>query len=262
MSMRVLIVDDEEPGRVNLRYALAEHPDCQVVGECASVDAALAALAAHPVDLVLLDIQMPKDSGLVLARALAAQPSPPLVIFVTAHNAFAVEAFEVHALDYLLKPVNDARLAAALARAGSMLAQRERAAYGQALRGYVADGGGYLRQLSVRSAGSIECIALGEVHWIEACGNYVQLHMASRSVMHRSAVSRLAERLDPAMFMQVHRRALVRADQLARLDSAGDGGYRLQLRCGAQVAVSERYVGAVRALMGAKAGPQSLDGML
>lgn len=247
MSMRALIVDDEEPGRVNLRYALAEHPGWSVVDECASVDAANAALTAHEIDVVFLDIQMPRDSGLVLARALAAQSSPPLVIFVTAHNAFALEAFEVHALDYLLKPVNDERLAAALARAEAMLAQRQRAAYGQALRGYVADTGSYLQQLSVRSVGSIECIQLADVHWIEACGNYVQLHMAARSVMHRSAISRLAERLDPAIFMQVHRRAIVRADQLARLDTAGDGVHRLHLRCGAQTAVSERHVGAIRA---------------
>jgi len=251
MNMRALIVDDEEPGRVNLRYALAEHPGWTVAAECASVDAANAALAELQVDVVFLDIQMPKDTGLVLARALAALPAPPLVIFVTAHNAFALEAFEVHALDYLLKPVNDERLAAALARAASMLEQRQRAAYGQALRAYVAETGAYLQQLSVRSVGSIECIELADVHWIEACGNYVQLHMAGRSVMYRMAVSRLAERLDPAVFMQVHRRVIVRADQLARLDTAGDGVHRLQLRCGPQVAVSERHVGAIRERMGA-----------
>jgi two-component system LytT family response regulator len=249
MTARVLIVDDEEPGRVNLRYALAEHRGWTVVAECASVDAAHAVLAAQEVDLVFLDIQMPKDTGLVLARALAALPSPPLVIFVTAHNAFALEAFEVHALDYLLKPVNDERLAAALARAASMLEQRQRAVYGLALRAYVADTGNYLRQLSVRSVGSIECIQLADVLWIESCGNYVQLHLAERSVMYRMAVSRLAERLDPAVFMQVHRRAIVRADQLARLDTVGDGVFKLHLRCGAQIAVSERYLDVIRERM-------------
>lgn len=255
MTIRALIVDDEEPGRINLRYALAEHPGWTLVAECASVDAANAALAAQAVDVVLLDIQMPKDTGLVLARTLAAQPSPPLVIFVTAHNAFALEAFEVHALDYLLKPVNDERLAAALARAASMLEQRRRAEYGQALRGYLADTGNYLRQLSVRSVGSIECIDLADVHWIEACGNYVQLHMAARSVMHRTAVSRLAERLDPAEFVQVHRRAIVRGDQLAGLEVTGDGTFCARLRCGARVAVSERHVEQTRARLAERTGP-------
>lgn len=254
-SMRALIVDDEEPGRVNLRYALADHPDWEVVAECASVEAANAALATQQVDVVFLDIQMPRESGLILARALAAQPAPPLVIFVTAHIAFALEAFEVHALDYLLKPVNDERLAAALARAASMLEQRQRAAYGQALRAYVADNGNYLRQLSVRSVGSIECIRLANVHWIEACGNYVQLHMGARSVMHRTAVSRLAERLDPAEFIQVHRRAIVRDDQLAGLEVTGDGTFCARLRCGARVAVSERYVDRARARLAERAGP-------
>jgi two-component system LytT family response regulator len=255
MTIRALIVDDEEPGRVNLRYALADHPDWEVAGECASAAAAGEALALREVDVVFLDIQMPQESGLMLARTLAALAQPPLVIFVTAHNEFALEAFEVHALDYLLKPVNDERLAAALARARTMLEQRQRAAYGQALRAYVADSGSYLQQLSVRSVGSIECIRLAEVHWIEACGNYVQLHLAGRSVMHRSAVSRLAERLDPAVFMQVHRRAIVRHDQLAGLEVTGDGTFCARLRCGARVPVSERYADQARARIDGRGAP-------
>ena len=246
MTVRALIVDDEALGRVNLRDALAEHSAWTVVAESASVESASAVLAAQEVDVVFLDIQMPRQSGLVLAGALAAQAAPPLVIFITAFNAFALEAFEVHALDYLLKPINDERLAAALARAESMLAQRQRAAYARALGAYAADAGAYLRQLSVRSVGSIESIQLADVQWVEACGNYVQLHLAGRSVMHRSAVSRLAERLDPADFMQVHRRAIVRLDQLACLDITGDCTYRLRLRCGAELDASERYVPAIK----------------
>lgn len=255
MNIRALIVDDEEPGRVNLRYALADHPQWEVVAECASAAAAAEVMAAAAVDVVFLDIQMPNESGLALARTLASQAQPPLVIFVTAHNAFALEAFEVHALDYLLKPVNDARLAAALARAALMLEQRQRAIYSQALRAYVADSGNYLQQLSVRSVGSIECIRLADVHWIEACGNYVQLHLAARSVMHRSAVSRLAERLDPSVFMQVHRRAIIRHDQLAGLEVTGDGTFRALLRCGARVAVSERHADQARARLAERSGP-------
>ncbi|MDQ1814585.1 response regulator [Massilia sp. CCM 9210] len=128
MMVRALIVDDEEPGRVNLRYALADHPRWQVAGECPSVAAAQAFIASQDVDVVFLDIQMPGNSGMVLARALAGLANPPLVIFVTAHNAFALDASEVHALDYLLKPVHDARLATALARAESMLELRQRRA--------------------------------------------------------------------------------------------------------------------------------------
>lgn len=249
MTIRALIVDDEEPGRVNLRCALADYPGWTVVAECASAAAASAVIDAGSVDVVFLDIQMPGQSGLALAAALAALTAPPLVIFVTAHSAFAVEAFDVHALDYLLKPVNDARLADAVARAAAMLEQRQRAQYALALRAYVADSGQYLQQLSVKSVGRIDCVQLADVQWIEACGNYVQLHLAARRLMHRSPLGKLAERLDPAAFLQVHRGAVVRTDQLSSLEVVADGGYRLRLRSGAQVPVSERYVEQLRARM-------------
>ncbi len=250
MTIRALIVDDEEPARVNLRCALADHPRWQVVDECASVACANRVLAADDIDVVFLDIQMPAQSGLVLARALAEHPNPPLVIFVTAHNAFAVDAFEVHALDYLLKPLNDERLAGALLRAALMLEQRQRAGYGRALRDYVADAGQYLQQLSVKSVGRIECVRLADVRWIEASGNYVMLHQEGRSIMHRTPLSRLAQRLDPASFMQVHRGAIVRVDQLHTLDATGDGSYRLRLKCGDVIGASERYAPQLRERMG------------
>lgn len=255
MPIRVLIVDDEAPARTNLRCALANHPGWQVAAECASVACARDALAQNDIDVVFLDIQMPAESGLVLARMLAAGSQPPLVIFVTAHNAFAVDAFEVHALDYLLKPLNDERLAAAIARAELMLEQRQRGGYGRALQAYVADAGQYLQQLSVKSVGRIDCVQLSDVRWIEASGNYVLLHLASRKIMHRTALGRLATRLDPATFMQVHRGALVRIDQLQSLAATGDGSYRLTLKCGDQVNASERYVSQIRERMGVEHMP-------
>ena len=255
MMIRALIVDDEEPARVNLRCALADHPRWQVVDECASVACANSVLAETDIDVVFLDIQMPAESGLMLARSLAASANPPLVIFVTAHNVFAVDAFDVHALDYLLKPLNDERLAGALARAALMLEQRQRAGYGQALRAYVADAGQFLQQLSVKSVGRIECVQLADVRWIEASGNYVMLYQAGRSIMHRTPLGALARRLDPACFMQVHRGAIVRLDQMRSLDAIGDGTFSLQLLCGDAVGVSERHAGQVRAQMTRRGDP-------
>jgi len=249
MTIRALIVDDEEPGRVNLRCALADHAGWTVVAECASAAAARLHIDAGGVDVVFLDIQMPGETGLALAAGLAAMADPPLVIFVTAHSAFAVDAFEAHALDYLLKPVSDARLADAVARAAAMLEQRQRAAYGRALRAYVADRDPYLQQLSVKSVGRIDCVQLGDVQWIEACGNYVQLHLGERRVMHRSPFGKLAQRLDPAAFLQVHRGVIVRTDQLATLQVVADGVWRLILRSGVRVPVSERYLDNLRARM-------------
>lgn len=248
--IRALIVDDEEPGRVNLRYGLAGHAPWQVAGECASAAAARTALAGpdgQGIDVVFLDIQMPQESGLALARELAQRDEPPLIIFVTAYNVYAVEAFEVHALDYLLKPFDDQRLAQTLERAQAMLAQRQRANYGAALRAYAQPQPAYWRQLSVRSVGRIECVQLDEVLWMEAAGNYVELRLAARRVLHRVTLSRLEQHLDPACYVRVHRSAIVRAAQIASLAAHGDGSHQAVLRCGDTVPVSERYLAAVKA---------------
>lgn len=245
-----LIVDDEAPGRTNLRLAMDAHPGWRLAAECASAAAGRAALAAAPVDVVFLDIRMPGESGLALARELARLPEPPLVIFVTAFNEHAVDAFDVHALDYLLKPVSDARLAQAVERAEGLLRHGQRAAYGQALRGYVELAAGpWLERINVRSVGKIEQVRVDEILWVEAAGNYVNLCLAARQVLHRLPLSRLETLLDPNVFVRVHRGAIVRRDQVGRLETVGDGSYRLVLRCGGQVAVSGRYVEAVRAWM-------------
>ena len=247
MPVRYLIVDDELPGRSNLRLAMRAYPDWQLVAECASAADARAVLAGGEIDLVFLDVQMPHESGLVLARELARLPEPPLVVFVTAHSAHAVEAFEVHALDYLLKPLDDARLAQAVERSAALLRGRQRAAYGAALRDYAQDG--KPDHLNVRSVGRIERIAIADICWAVSAGNYAELHLAARSVLHRITLGSLEALLAPGAFLRVHRSAIVRRDQIARLDSSGDASWRLTLRCGAVVAVSERYLDAVRAAM-------------
>jgi two-component system, LytTR family, response regulator len=251
MKIRALIVDDEEPGRINLRYGLAPHEGWQLVGECASAAAARAVLSAQEVDVIFLDIQMPQETGLALARELAQRDNPPLVIFATAYNEHAIEAFEVHALDYLLKPFDDQRLAQALERAAAMLEQRQRAAYARAMRAFAAPEQNYLQQLNVRSVGRIECVQVAEVLWIEAAGNYVELRLPERRVLHRVPLARLEQHLDPACFLRVHRRALVRVGEVASLERDAEGASQLVLRCGDRVPVSERHLPAVKALLGA-----------
>jgi two-component system, LytTR family, response regulator len=257
IQRRLLIVDDEEPGRINLRYALAAHPDWQIAAECADAAATRVFLDTHDVDLVLLDIHMPHESGIQLARELAARPAHPLIVFVTAHDVHAVEAFTVHALDYLLKPVDDERLARALSRAEALIEQRQLAAHAQALCAWAASSSkpaegarpAYLEHLNVRSIGRIDCVQLEEVMWIEAAGNYVELHMEQRSTLHRVPIGMLERRLDPACFMRVHRGALVRVDQVTALRAKSDGSWILVLRSGANVPVSARYLGTVKALL-------------
>jgi len=251
MKIRALIVDDEEPGRINLRYGLAPHADWQVVGECASTAAARAVLDAQEVDVIFLDIQMPQETGLAFARELAQREEPPLVIFATAYNEHAIEAFEVFALDYLLKPFDDQRLAQALGRAASMLEQRQRAAYARAMRAFAAPEQSWLQQLNVRSVGRIECVQVDEVLWIEAAGNYVELRLAQRRILHRVPLAKLEQHLDPSSFLRVHRRALVRRNEVVSLERDAEGASQLVLRCGDRVPVSERNLAAVKALLGA-----------
>jgi len=253
MALRYLIVDDEAPSRANLRLALAAYPDWLLLAECDGTAAARAVLAENDVDVIFLDIQMPVESGLVLAREISRLRTPPLIVFVTAYSEHAVDAFEVHALDYLLKPLNDARLAQAVERIGALLGQRQREAYGAALRDYVDAGAGQaaerLERINVRSVGRIEQIRVDDILWIESAGNYVELHLDGRAVLHRITLNRLEALLDPAAFLRVHRSAIVRRSQIARLETIGDGSYRLTLRCAAAVAVSERYLGALKSAM-------------
>ncbi|HEY5799186.1 MAG TPA: LytTR family DNA-binding domain-containing protein [Burkholderiaceae bacterium] len=250
MPIRYLIVDDEELGRENLRLAMAPHADWRLAGECAGAAGARTVLAAEEADVIFLDIHMPAESGLSLARELSRLPEPPLIIFVTAYSAHAVDAFELHALDYLLKPLNDDRLAQTVKRAQAMLQARQRAAYGAALRDFVgADTARRAAHVNVRSVGRIEQIAVADILWAESAGNYVQLHLPARSLLHRVTLSHLESVLGAQDYVRVHRRTIVRRDQIASLVGDGDGHYQLGLRCGGTVAVSERYAGQLKASM-------------
>jgi two-component system LytT family response regulator len=252
MAIRYLIVDDEAPSRANLRLAMGAHPDWGLVYECESAAAARALLSGQGVDVIFLDVQMPVESGLLLARDICRLPEPPLIVFVTAYGEHALDAFEVHALDYLLKPVSDTRLAQTVQRCAAMLQQRQREAYGAAVRDCIDAGAGrqtkYLKHINVRSVGRIEQVAIEDVLWVESAGNYVELHLAARTVLHRITLNRVECLLDPAHFLRVHRGAIVRRDQIGTLAATGES-YRLLLRCGGAVAVSERYLGALKSSM-------------
>jgi two-component system LytT family response regulator len=246
-AVRAFIVDDEEPGRTNLRLALAAYPNWEVVGEYNSAASVRSALSSTAADVVFLDIQMPGESGLSLAASLCGMQAPPLVIFVTAYSNYAVNAFDLHALDYLTKPWHSKRFGQAVERAESLLAQRQREHYHQAMLNCLNDtGADYLDALSVRSVGLVERIQLAQVQWISAAGNYVELHIHGRCLLHRVTLSNIEARLNPRDFLRVHRTAIVRRAECAVLSTIGGARYQIQLRCGAIAPVSERYVDAVR----------------
>lgn len=246
-SLKVLIVDDEGHARTNLRLALAALPGWEMAGECSSAAAARRCLETSSVDLLLLDVQMPLESGLELARELSRLEMPPLVIFVTAHRGHALDAFDVHALDYIVKPVDERRLQQALERASVLLDQR--AAYAQALRQFTDPAPGYWTELAVRSQGRIDRVSLGDVLWMETAGNYVELHLANHTLLHRSTLTELTRYLDPEEFIRIHRRILVRRSEMSRLSQAPGGGHVLTTRCGHHLSVSESYFAATKAAL-------------
>ncbi|MFZ6686662.1 LytR/AlgR family response regulator transcription factor [Undibacterium sp. SXout11W] len=253
-AIRTLIVDDEELGRKNLYYALGEHADWHVVAQASNVANARLVLATEEIDVIFLDIQMPRESGLDLARELASKEKPPLIIFITAFNEHAIEAFDLHALDYLLKPLDDHRLQLALERASTMLQLKQQATYAKSLRAYAnseavlttKQTNDYWQFISVRSIGSIERIALEDVFWIEAQGNYMQLHLKDKKTLYRASMSLLEKHLDPAIFLRIHRSTIIRKDQIIKMQVMPDNSYKMALRCGNQVLVSERYISAVK----------------
>lgn len=244
---RVLIVDDEAHARINLRLALEVLPGWQVVGECVSAAAARAHLTSDSVDVLLLDVQMPFESGLDLAREISGLESPPLVVFVTAHRGHALDAFDAHALDYIIKPVDERRLRQTMERARALLDQR--AAYARALRQFADPAPGYWQALAVRSVGRIDRVELRDVLWLDSAGNYVALHTEQRTLLHRSTLAELERYLDPADFLRIHRRTLVRREQMLTLRLSEEGGCTLTLRCGEELAVSERYAAVVKAAL-------------
>ncbi|MFZ6644937.1 LytR/AlgR family response regulator transcription factor [Undibacterium sp. TJN25] len=245
--LQVLIVDDEVHARTNLRLALLALPGWELAGECSSAAAARACMASSHVDVLLLDVQMPLESGLELARELSGLDSLPLVVFVTAHRGHALDAFDVHALDYIVKPVDERRLQQALERASVLLGQR--AIYAQALRKFTDPAPGYWSELVVRSVGRIDRVALADVQWIETAGNYVELHLPQRSLLHRSTLTELARYLDPREFLRIHRRILVQRSQMLGVRQIQEGSYVLILQNGHSLPVSERYIAAAKAAL-------------
>lgn len=255
-AKRVLIVDDELPALTNMQCVLAGEANWELAGSAHSAAQARELLARERVDLVLLDIEMPGQSGLDFARELCRAPDAPLIVFITAYDQHAVSAFDVFALDYLLKPFDDERFGQMLRRAERSLAQQERLARSAALGDYLRDRAAFdageqapaLTHLVIRSVGKVERIAVDDIIWLAAAANYVEVHLERRVVLHRATISAMAERLPGTQFIRVHRTAIVRRSAVRALEAGADGGQVALLAGGARVRVSDTHVRAVQAL--------------
>ena len=251
-TLRVLIVDDEPLAREGLRLHLAELPGVEVVGEAADGEEAVRSIQGLDPDLVLLDVQMPGLDGFGVVQAMGAQGMPP-VVFVTAFDEFAVRAFEAHALDYLLKPVDPDRLARAVERARERRRQErgrdlERRVLGL-MEGLRAEGR-YLERLAVRSGSRIVFVRVSEIDWIEASGNYARLHAGKSEYLLRETMSALEAQLDPRQFMRIHRSTLVRVDRIRELEPLYQGDYVVILEDGTRLTSSRSYRDKLQALLG------------
>jgi two-component system, LytTR family, response regulator len=248
MSLRVLIVDDEPLARAGVRARLEAHADVSVLGECGDGATALAFLQTQSPDLLFIDVEMPGLSGLEVLEALTPEQRP-LTVLLTAYEQFALRAFELRALDYLLKPVDDERFADALDRARDTLALRR----GE-LAGALASR--YATRFQVRLGHRLRLVDADDVDWIEAQGDYAGLHANGQLHLLRESLQRLSARLDPARFGRIHRSTIVRLDRVAEMQPLSNRDHLLRLRNGTVLRASRTYVDALRAALLAS-GPAS-----
>jgi two-component system LytT family response regulator len=243
-NIKVLVVDDEAPARQRLLDLL--HRDSQVgtILEACNGEDAFELIRDHHPDLVFLDVQMPELDGLGVIEAIGAADMP-LTVFVTAYDQHAIRAFEANALDYLLKPFSDERFEGALCRAKARLEERSLLEFGQRVMKMVsaAPAGPDRRwdRLVVKSGGSTRFVRVVDVDWIEAAGVYVNLHVAGKEFLYRTALNDLADRLDPRRFVRVHRSAIVNIESIVQLEPISHGEFDVVLRNGSRARVSRTY---------------------
>jgi two-component system LytT family response regulator len=245
--MRTLIVDDELPSRQRLRRLLAEVEAVEVVGEAEDGLRAVELIEALSPDLVLLDIQMPGLNGFEVIEALA---DPPPVIFVTAYDEYAIRAFEVNALDYLLKPFSRERLASAVGRAQQSLTEESDVAARLApVLESLASQGCYLTRLAVRDRDRIRVLDVGEVDWIGVEDEQTTVHVGEQAYWVRRTLTELEGRLDPACFFRAHRSAVVNLSRVQEVIPWFKGSHKLRLSSGAEIDLSRARARALRELL-------------
>ena len=257
--IRALIVDDEPLAREGLRVLLGRDDEVEVVGECSSGTAAAESIAELEPDLLFLDVQMPEMNGFEALRAAEVDPLP-FVIFVTAYDEYAIRAFEVHAVDYLLKPYDDERFFDALERAKTELRHRRDSEFAERVaellesrRGGTAaaidsrsgadeeeeeEDDEYLERLVVKKAGRVYFVDVEDIDWIEAADYYVRLHVGDKSHLLRTTMKEMEASLDPDQFFRIHRSSIVRLDFVRELQPYFHGEYVVVLEDGTKLSLS------------------------
>ncbi len=259
-AIRTLIVDDEPLARDGLRMLLEPNPGFTVIGEAGTGAEAIELIQKEQPDLVFLDIQMPGMNGFDVLKALAGEPLP-LIVFVTAYDSYAIRAFEVHAVDYVLKPVDPARFQTTLDRIVSDLQLRrgsaltaKMAALLEALRREEVkiDTGGYLTRFVIKEGDRIYFVNTDDVDWIEAADYYVQLHTGKKTHLIRETLNRLETQLDPAKFLRIHRSTIVNSTRIKELKRHFQSEFIVILHDGTNLKMSRSYRDNLSGFLGEK----------
>jgi two-component system LytT family response regulator len=240
--IRTLIVDDEPLARSNLSVLLRHDPEIEIVGECGSGAEALRVIRSAKPDLVFLDVQMPECGGFDVLELLG-HDLPSAIIFVTAYDQYALQAFEAGALDYILKPFDNARFDRALGRA------KQRIALG---KNKDKDLPRKLERIAIKSVGQVSFVKVSEIEWIEAADYYACLHVASRTHLLRRSMSDLEQELDPTVFSRIHRSTIVNLDRVRGLQLTEDGEYEVLLESGVRLRLSQRYRKQLQSRLGVR----------
>lgn len=261
---RTLIVDDEKPARQRLRQLLKKQPAVEIVGECSNGLTAVKTLEESAPDLLFLDVQMPGLNGFDVIRE-AGLDRAPVIIFVTAYDKYAVQAFEACALDYLLKPYSDERFERSLARALAHLRAQERDDLSRRLLSLLEQTGSVstplpataqseqtsrrLERLLIKAGAKVIFLPTAEIRWIEADGVYVKLHAAAKTYLYRASLAELETRLNPENFVRIHRSAIVNIQNVKELYPHSHGDYIAVLDDGAELKMSRNYRSKIEACL-------------
>jgi two-component system LytT family response regulator len=251
MFLTTLIVDDEPLAREGLRVLLSRDPEVSAIREARDGREAVAAIRESNPDLVFLDVQMPEMDGFEVVREIGAEDMPA-VVFVTAHDQYAIQAFEINALDYLLKPVIEERFVKALVRAKSRIHSNVAADSNRQIIGLletIVSPRSYLKRLAVRSAGKTAFVDVEDVDWMEGAENYVELHAGQVSHLLHVTMNILEKSLDPEMFLRIHRSIIVNLGRIKNVQSGAHGEYVVTLRDGARLQSGRTYSDRLRALV-------------
>jgi len=244
--MRILIVDDEPLARRGVRVCLKKAQDAEIIGECASGEEALPLIEKLQPDLVFLDIQMPGMSGFDVATQIKAEQCP-LIIFLTAYDAYALQAFSIHALDYLLKPIHDQRFSEALELAQQRLRDKQARELMQNIRSLVggqtehSPQSGHICRIPVKTGTKTIFVDVASIEWIEAAGDYVALHVGSSTHLVRGTLDRMEQQLSPSTFVRIHRSTIVARDQIQHLRTLPTRDATIVLRNGTELRASRRF---------------------